>query len=88
MSYQPDLNTRGKANTIKGRISQFFGRLERKTGKAVGNRKMETKGAMREMGGKAQAAGGEIQQKADQALRSSENYPPNPNKPSTGPDQY
>jgi len=73
---QKDLGTQGKEDTLKGKLNQAVGKVQRKAGEIVGDKKMEAKGAAREVGGKLQAAGGKAEQKVDEALHSTEKDDP------------
>ncbi len=67
-----DLGTQGKEDTAKGKLNQVAGKVQRKTGEALGNREMQARGAAREVGGKVQSAGGHAEQKVDRAVKHSE----------------
>lgn len=69
---QKNLGSQGKQDTVKGKLKETAGRIERKTGETLSNRKMQAKGAAREVGGKAQAAGGRVEQKVDRAMKDKE----------------
>ncbi|HEX7733443.1 MAG TPA: CsbD family protein [Ktedonobacteraceae bacterium] len=69
---QESLGTQGKKDTVKGKLKETAGRVERKTGEVLGKRKMQAKGAAREVGGKAQAAGGSVERKVDRSLKGNE----------------
>lgn len=72
---QETLNTKGKKNTLKGKLKETAGRVERKTGEVLGDRKMQAKGTARELGGKAQGAGGRVEREVDRSLKNTERTP-------------
>ncbi|HTK11812.1 MAG TPA: CsbD family protein [Ktedonobacteraceae bacterium] len=69
-----DLGTQGQEDTLKGKMKQAAGKVQEKTGQALGDKEMEAKGDMKQSGGKAQSTMGKGKQKVDKAL--------NPDKPS------
>ncbi len=62
---QRDLRTQGQKDTLKGKLNRIAGKLQRKTGGATGNRKMEARGGAREIGGNVQEQGGKVEQQID-----------------------
>jgi len=69
---QKDLGTQGKEDTFMGKVKQVAGKFQRKAGQATGNRDMQARGTGREVGGKVQSAGGQVEQKVDNALHPNE----------------
>ncbi|MBK7643182.1 MAG: CsbD family protein [Planctomycetes bacterium] len=49
-------------NQVKGATKAGVGKLERATGKLVGSRKLEAKGAGKQLAGKAQQRVGDVQE--------------------------
>jgi uncharacterized protein YjbJ (UPF0337 family) len=65
---QPDLEKRGVEDELKGKGNQTAGWFQKTFGKLTGNRNTQAKGAVRELGGKVQVKGGQVEQKVEQKL--------------------
>ncbi len=49
---------------VKGRVNEATGSVKQAAGKLVGNEKLQAKGAVQKIAGKAQAAFGDLKNKA------------------------
>ena len=54
---------------VEGRVKEAKGSIKELAGKLVGNEKLEAKGAMQKVVGKAQAKFGDVKQKVKDAAR-------------------
>lgn len=50
------------SNQIKGAVKEVAGKVQRKTGEAIGSTPQKVKGAVREVEGKAQKLTGDVQE--------------------------
>lgn len=53
---------------VEGRIDEATGKVKELTGKVLGNKELEGKGALQELGGKVQAAVGDVKADLKKAL--------------------
>jgi len=53
---------------LKGRVTQARGKAKEAVGKAVGNERLRTEGQIEQMGGKGQAAAGDIKRKISRKI--------------------
>jgi uncharacterized protein YjbJ (UPF0337 family) len=63
-----DLGTKGSEDTLKGKVKDVAGKVQRKVGEVTGNREMEAKGAAKQAEGKTQKTFGKGERKVDDAL--------------------
>ena len=54
---------------VKGRVEQAKGAVKEKTGKIIGNKKLETEGELDKVGGKAQAGFGDLKEDVKDAAK-------------------
>lgn len=67
---QPEsLGTKSVKHTVRGKLNQATGKVQRKAGELTGNKKMKSKGTVREIKGKVQSKLGEIERKIDDMLK-------------------
>lgn len=55
-------------NQVKGRIKAAKGKGKQVVGKAVGNKQMEYEGRLQNVGGKARAAAGDLQEDIEEEM--------------------
>ncbi len=63
-----DLGTQGTEDTVKGKLKQAAGNVQKNVGKLTGDKSTEAKGSTKETEGKVQSTGGQIERKADETL--------------------
>jgi len=68
-----DLGTQGQEDTLKGKLNQAAGTVQKKVGQVTGDKSTEAKGTAREMGGKVQSKAGNVEQKVDEKLKDANN---------------
>jgi len=57
---------------VKGRVEQAKGTVKEKTGKIIGNKKLEVEGELDKAGGKAQAGFGDLKEDVKDAAKDAE----------------
>ncbi|HEY7415113.1 MAG TPA: CsbD family protein [Ktedonobacteraceae bacterium] len=68
-----DMRAKGSKDTLKGKLKDVSGKVQRKVGGVMGNREMEAKGAARQTEGKAQKTVGKGERKLGKALNPDRN---------------
>lgn len=63
-----DLGTQGAEESVKGKLNQAAGTVQKKAGQVTGNKEMEAKGKAREVGGNVQSHVGDAERKIDHKL--------------------
>jgi uncharacterized protein YjbJ (UPF0337 family) len=56
-------------NQVKGKLKEGAGEVQERTGRALGDAEQEAKGHAREMEGKVQKKGGDVEQAADDLVK-------------------
>ena len=58
------------SNQVKGAVKEVAGKVQRKTGEAIGSTEQKVKGAARQVAGKAQKLTGDAQEAVETAVES------------------
>jgi len=72
----PDLGTQGRADELKGNVSQGAGRVESTAGEAIGDPEMQARGGVRQTGGAGESMLGKAKQELDKILHPDEHPKP------------